>query len=184
MKKLFFKKKGFTPTPKFGVRLRSKRGFTLIELLVVIAIIGLLATIVLVSLNTARQKARDTRRISDLRQVALALEMYYDDVRTYPVAAQGCSVANWTTMSTALSAGTIVYMPAVPKDPTDSASLGLQYQYGLGTDFASPQRYLLRALLEKHNTANDTDVDGTPTGYTGCLCGTQSTTETQYCIQP
>ena len=65
---------------------KNKKGFTLIELLVVIAIIGILATIVLVSLNTARQKARDARRISDLRQVQLALQMYYDSNSAYPSA--------------------------------------------------------------------------------------------------
>jgi prepilin-type N-terminal cleavage/methylation domain-containing protein len=57
---------------------QKTKGFTLIELLVVIAIIGLLASIVLVSLNTARQKARDSRRLTDIRQVALALELYAD----------------------------------------------------------------------------------------------------------
>lgn len=54
------------------------QGFTLIELLVVIAIIGLLSSVVLVSLNSARMKARDARRIVDLKQIRLALEMYYD----------------------------------------------------------------------------------------------------------
>jgi prepilin-type N-terminal cleavage/methylation domain-containing protein len=58
--------------------LRKKKGFTLIELLVVIAIIGILATIVLVSLNTARVKARDARRSSDMHQIQLAMQMYYD----------------------------------------------------------------------------------------------------------
>ena len=53
---------------------KSTRGFTLIELLVVIAIIGILASIVLVSLNSARNKGRDTRVISDVQQVRTALE--------------------------------------------------------------------------------------------------------------
>ncbi|MDD5627201.1 MAG: type II secretion system protein [Patescibacteria group bacterium] len=59
-------------------------GFTLIELLVVIAVIGLLATIVMVSLNSARKKARDAERKSDLKQISLALEMYYDKYNGYP----------------------------------------------------------------------------------------------------
>ena len=56
--------------------LGSKKGFTLIELLVVISIIGLLSSVVLVSLNTARAKARDSQRIQNLKQLQLALELY------------------------------------------------------------------------------------------------------------
>jgi len=58
---------------------KKQRAFTLIELLVVIAIIGLLSSIVLVSLGGARSKARDATRQSDIRQVVTAQEMYYDD---------------------------------------------------------------------------------------------------------
>lgn len=53
------------------------RGFTLIELLVVIAIIGILASVVLVSLNSARKKGNDTRVISDVNQVRTQLESDY-----------------------------------------------------------------------------------------------------------
>ncbi|MBU1102919.1 type II secretion system GspH family protein [Patescibacteria group bacterium] len=89
----------------------SSKGFTLIELLVVIAIIGILATIVLVSLNTARVKARDARRSSDLHQVALAMEMYYDAAGSvYPPALAG-------TPSGAIAFGGTTYMAAVPVDP-------------------------------------------------------------------
>jgi len=53
---------------------KQKEGFTLIELLVVIAVIGMLASIILVSLGPARARARDARRVSDVRQMSLALE--------------------------------------------------------------------------------------------------------------
>ncbi len=64
-------------------------GFTLIELLVVIAIIGVLASMVLVSLNSAKAKARDAKRMNDLHSIQLALEMYYDKYDTYLVAGTG-----------------------------------------------------------------------------------------------
>lgn len=68
---------------------KYSKGFTLIELLVVIAIIGLLSSIVFASLNSARAKGRDTKRMSDLHNIRLALELYYNKYGTYQVAGTG-----------------------------------------------------------------------------------------------
>ena len=71
-------------------------GFTLIELLVVIAIIGILASIILASLSSARIKARDSQRITELQQFQTALELYYSANGNYPYT--NCSGSNsWTS---------------------------------------------------------------------------------------
>ncbi len=67
-----------------------KTGFTLIELLVVIGIIGILSSIVLVSVNQARMKARDARRKSDLIQLRTALHLYYSKKNNYVENGSGC----------------------------------------------------------------------------------------------
>ena len=60
------------------------RGFTLIELLVVISIIGMLSAIVLASLNTAKIKGQDAARISDVKSLETAMEIYYNGNNGYP----------------------------------------------------------------------------------------------------
>jgi len=62
----------------------KNKGFTLIELLVIIAIIGLLAVIVLVNVNNARQKAEISKTQADLEQIYKAIEFLYDDTEEYP----------------------------------------------------------------------------------------------------
>ena len=149
---------------------KKSKGFTLIELLVVIAIIGILATIVLVSLNTARQKARDTKRLGDLRQVALALEMYYDDNTKYPGGSEASGCNDWATMKTAIEAGG--YMTVVPSDPVNSGTLVYAFE-------SDEQSYVLRAQLENtNNPAFDIDVDGTALS---CDC---TDANDYYCIKP
>ena len=85
----------------------KKKGFTLIELLVVVAIIGLLATLSVVALNTARAKARDAKRVADVKQIQTALELYYNDNSGYP---------------TSLPLLAPAYMGAVPTAPTPADS--------------------------------------------------------------
>ena len=104
--------------------MRKQRGFTLIELLVVIAIIGLLSTLAVVALNNARQKSRDAKRVSDIKQVQTALELYYNDANSYPTA------LTFGTGSIAYSGTT--YMSIVPSNPSpqnDGDCPAIDYAY-------------------------------------------------------
>lgn len=90
------------------------RGFTLIELLVVVAIIGLLSSIVLASLNTARIKGADAARISDVQSIKTALELYYNDHSGYPTS-NGSSNGDVLLSDTVLTGElTPNYIPSMP----------------------------------------------------------------------
>ena len=101
----------------------NKKGFTLIELLVVIAIIGLLSTLAVVALSSARQKARDSKRLSDLKQVQTALELYYTDKNAYPVQVLPANLGQTATKCLNGATGFTTtacpnaYMGLVPTDP-------------------------------------------------------------------
>ena len=86
--------------------MKKNKGFTLIELLVVIAIIGLLSTIVLVSLNSARNKAKDTRIKADIGQIRSVAELNADTSNTYVLAAP------YTTQCNTLAADINAQVPA------------------------------------------------------------------------
>lgn len=119
----------------------KKNAFTLVELLVVIAIIGLLASIVLVSVNSARKKARDAKRLSDMRQIILALEMYYDINGRYPsISGDGCC-DGWDQGPCGAdpfigALETANLMSKVPTDPRGGSGTGCYgynyYRYGAG----------------------------------------------------
>jgi len=103
--------------------------------LVVIAIIGVLSTLAVVSLNNAREKARDAKRVSDIKQVQTALELYFSDLNTYPVqGATGTEITLGETGAGTLSstghfsdtAGGTTYMGQVPSNPTPG---GAAYLY-------------------------------------------------------
>ena len=81
----------------------AQRGFTLIELLVVIAIIGILASVVLASLNSARTKARDAARVATVRQVKSALELFYADNGIYPLHSGGANNSGYPIATVAPS---------------------------------------------------------------------------------
>ena len=113
---------------KFLTKKMTKKGFTLIELLVVIAIIGILATVVLGALNSARVRARDARRISDVKAIQLSLELFLDTCGAYPdidtATVIPASVTAWqanaayTACDGAGEPSLSTYLPTTPTNPS------------------------------------------------------------------
>jgi general secretion pathway protein G len=135
----------------------KNKGFTLIELLVVIAIIGVLSSIVIASISSARVKSRDTQRISDLRQIRTALEMYRDDNGKYPPSScgYGCNDyfysynSSWNTFQTYLAP----YIK-LPKDPVNTYAPWVDstsFSYTYGNVSADGSSYDLTTRLETEN---------------------------------
>lgn len=126
----------------------NKKGFTLIELLVVIAIIGLLSTLSILALNSARARARDAKRISDVKQIQTALEMYYNEMGDYPTTVtSGGSIAG--TSGTYLR---VVPTPPTPIDGSTCPSAQPAYTYshsgsGTGGNASYTIQYCLGATV-------------------------------------
>lgn len=148
--------------------MNNKKGFTLIELLVVIAIIGLLSTLAVVALGSARQKANDAKRLSDIKQIQTALELYYTDNNTYPTAASAVNLGstadstvclNDTGFVTAANCGSTPYMGLIPADPV--ANTYYQYTSPSGTS------YTITATLQSGAGGfTDGQIVATPSGMT------------------
>lgn len=127
-----------------------RRAFSLIELLIVITIIGILVVAFLPSITQGPSRARDVQRSSDLADAALALELYYQDNGSYPVAGGGADLDAISELADYFDNGEI------PSDPVIGrlnilASAGSYYYESCELE----QEYLLAA-----NTENIRSTDG------------------------
>lgn len=152
---------------------KNENGFTLIELLVVIAIIGILSSVVLVSLNTARSKARDAKRISEVRQIQNALALYYSTYGYYPGSGEcGATIPNagWSNSVECLSGGRWLrdsttnlssFIGTDPVDPINNNSWlrGAYYYYSRGYG-GDKQWYMLIYSLENFPNPSVESSDG------------------------
>lgn len=136
----------------------SSKGFTLIELLVVIAIIGLLSSVIIAPIQTSRKKARDARKMSDLKAIQTALYMYFDDNGAMPGNPNPCcgaveGSAEYNTVMQSLVTGG--YLQSIPKSPLGSWANGgyAYYNYGGPT---------IGALMVTTLEAAQANTDGVP----------------------
>ena len=150
---------------KSGQGKLNNLGFTLIELLVVISIIGFLATASMVVFNSVRMKARDAKRLSDMKQIQSALELYYDSNGSYPGNTDNdCS--GWDAgFNGGPGSGDPFIQPlkvggfiATPGDPTATGSCGgyAYYRYSAGNDGcnASSGAYFVLGVRNMETSGN------------------------------
>lgn len=148
----------------------KKQGFTLIELLVSIAIVGILSTVAVIGLSSTRMRARDAKRIADLKQITKALELYYNDNGHYPPACTCTYDCNgycrshspdWLTLAAALQ-------PYIDPLPVDPVNVNCQpwndgcysYAYGNVGLNSNPHTYDLLTQLEDPDHPDRCEVKG------------------------
>ncbi len=161
---------------KLTSNFKKREGFTLIEMFVVIAVIGILAGIVLQGTSGFQSKARDTRRIGDLKNTQNYLELYYNKCGHYPGKADcndTSNPSNWSELVTALNDSKVTNAK-IPTDPVP----GRNYIYSVKS--IDRLEYILGAVLENDNKILKDGLTENPTGFSPSVTCTDTLT---YCFR-
>lgn len=149
------------PATNHAPRPHDDRGFTLIEVMIVVAIIAILAGILIPNFVNARAQAQTSACMSNLRSIATALELLYDDEQDYgPAGTRSVTPANFVGQDG------VYYLNNTPKDP---AALDQTQDYQVTVTAAAngnPASYVIQcpgthvgstlAKLESYGTTNGT----------------------------
>lgn len=116
-----------------GIKVEKTSNKVLIMIIISVSIlvISLLSTWAVVALNNARMKSRDAKRVSDIKQIQTALELYYNDIGKYP---------EKIFSGQKIEYGTEVYMSYVPSNPKPNdgtCPLNFEYQYNVSQDLSN-----------------------------------------------
>ncbi|MEK7627684.1 MAG: prepilin-type N-terminal cleavage/methylation domain-containing protein, partial [Patescibacteria group bacterium] len=114
----------------FFMSRNSRRGFTKIELLVVLAIIGLLVSLILVSLGSIKARSRDVRRVVDIDVFIKALNLYNNSFSVYPI--YDGYITGEDPLSDALRNSSV--LSSIPLDPTNKQVGSIIYKYDYFSD--------------------------------------------------
>lgn len=96
--------------------MRNMRGFTVVEMVVVVGIIGLLTSVVLFSVNQARQNARDKARVADIEQLRLTVKLYQEGYGALPTATGEVGAGSGLETDSQM----LAILPTIPTDPKTS----------------------------------------------------------------
>lgn len=160
---------------------KTHTGFTLVELMITVGIIAVLTAIVMTNFANAKAKARDGKRVSDINQLQVSLELFFDRCGRYPIVASELPSLTDTGNGcpTGITLGT--FLSKLPTAPSPGS-----YVYRVN-DTTTPTDYTLQATLEAYNQALVDDIDTTssyaiyPTSASPCG---DTSAPYYYCVAP